>query len=259
MSLNLVLIGAGKLATQFSITAQKKGNSIVQVFSRTKKSAETLAKKLNTEYTTEAEQIVLGADLYFVAFSDSAFELVLPKIKFKNNFVVHCSGSMPLSALSSYSENIGVFYPLQTFSSESEVDFSELPIFIEANSRYNIKILNDFALQFSPNVVFLNSEKRKILHISAVFANNFVNHFYTVANELLKLIDLPFEVLKPLIKETAEKVKFLPPNFAQTGPAVRFDENIINSHLNELEGIKDFKELYETVSKSINQYYQENN
>ena len=113
----------------------------------------------------------------------------------------------------------------------------------------------EIAQQLSDSVSVLDSEKRKVLHISAVFACNFVNHFYAISSEVLKKIDIPFKVLKPLILETAQKVLELQPEKAQTGPAIRFDENIISSHLKELEGLNNYQELYNSISKSIFEYH----
>jgi predicted short-subunit dehydrogenase-like oxidoreductase (DUF2520 family) len=191
-----------------------------------------------------------------VALKDSAFEEVLPQINFQNKLLVHCSGSMPLSCLEKYSENIGVFYPLQTFSKDREVDFAEIPVFVEANSPENEKKLVQMAEKISGRASVLNSEKRLNLHISAVFACNFVNHFYTIAAEVLKSKEIPFEVLNPLILETARKVQNLEPVLAQTGPAVRFDENVISKHLDALQEFPEFQKLYELVSESIYKFHQ---
>jgi predicted short-subunit dehydrogenase-like oxidoreductase (DUF2520 family) len=235
---------------------KEKGFFIEQVYSRSEKSAKTLAEKLQTNYTNSTKEILKHADVYFVALKDSAFEEVLPQINFQNKLLVHCSGSMPLSCLEKYSENIGVFYPLQTFSKAREVDFAEIPVFVEANSPENEKKLVQMAEKISGRASVLNSEKRLNLHISAVFACNFVNHFYTIAAEVLKSKEIPFEVLNPLILETARKVQNLEPVLAQTGPAVRFDENVILKHLDALQEFPEFQKLYELVSECIYKFHQ---
>ncbi len=255
MGLNFCFIGAGNLATQLSNAFRNKGFKITQVYSRTEQSAKTLADSLSTNYTTSVKEIDKNADIYFVALKDSVFAEVLSQFDFENKVVVHCSGSLPLLALESYSENIGVFYPLQTFSKTREVDFSEIPIFIESSSIQNEKLLLQIANEISGSVAVIDSEKRRFLHIAAVFACNFVNHLYAIGAEILKSKDIPFDVLKPLIIETAGKVQELEPEKAQTGPAVRFDENIINSHLNELKEFGDYKQLYRSISKSIFAHY----
>lgn len=251
MSLNFCFIGAGNLATHLSKAFQNKGFNILQIYSRTKKSAKELADILSVKYTTSVNGINENADIYFVAIHDSAVTEVLSQINFNNKLVVHCSGSLPLSAIGDFSENTGVFYPLQTFSKNREVDFIEIPVFVESNSLKNKETLLKIANSISKSVFEINSEKRKLLHISAVFACNFVNHFYTIAAEILKSNDIAFEVLKPLILETAQKVQELEPEKAQTGPAVRFDENIINAHLQALNNFDEYRQLYMSVSKSI--------
>ena len=255
MSLTICFIGAGNLATQLSKALHRKGYVVSQVYSRSFDSAKLLADKLKTKYTTSLKNIDVGADIYFVALKDSAFEEVLDQIDFNNKLVVHCAGSLPLSVLKKYSTNIGVFYPLQTFSKNRNVDFSSIPIFIESNSVEIEKILHEVATNISNSVSVLDSEKRKSLHVSAIFANNFVNHFYTISSEILKSKDIPFDMLKPLILETAQKAQEMDPQEAQTGPALRFDKNIITEHLNELASFKEYQELYNSISKSIFEYY----
>ncbi len=251
MSLNFCFIGAGNLAVHLSKAFQNKGFRISQIYSRSEKSAKFLASELSVNYTTSLTEIDKTADIYFVAIKDSAIDEVLNQIDFKNKLLVHCSGSLPLLVLEKYSENIGVFYPLQTFSKNREIDFSEVPVFVEANSPDNEKLLLEIAVQISDSVSVIDSEKRKTLHISAVFACNFVNHFYTIAADILKVEKISFEVLKPLIMETAKKVQKLEPEEAQTGPAVRFDENIINEHFKELKTFPEYQQLYMSISKSI--------
>jgi predicted short-subunit dehydrogenase-like oxidoreductase (DUF2520 family) len=251
MSLNFCLIGAGNLATQLSKAFKSKGFTITQVYSRTEKSAKYLANSLTADYTISAHEIDKNADIYFVALKDQIVDEVLSKIDFENKLVVHCSGSLSLSSLERYSENIGVFYPLQTFSKSRDIDFGEIPICIESNSNKNEKLLLQIAGELSDSVFVMNSEERKLLHVSAVFACNFVNHFYTIAADILKSKNIPFEVLKPLILETAKKIQELEPEKAQTGPAVRFDENTMNSHLNKLKEFGEYQQLYKLISKSI--------
>lgn len=256
MNLNFCFIGAGNLATHLSKRLLDSGFSITQVFSRTEKSAKTLAETLGCGFTTTPENITPDADVYIVAISDSAFDEALSKINFHEKLIVHTSGSQPLSVLEKHSVNYGVLYPLQTFSKNCEPDFSKIPVFIEANTAQNEEIISYIACKISSTVSVLSSEKRKYLHIAAVFACNFVNHLYTIAAELLKTKDISFDVLRPLILETALKVQGLEPENAQTGPAVRFDKNIISEHLEEIKGYGNYAELYDIISKSIfNHHY----
>jgi len=251
MSLNCVLIGAGNLATHLGQELHKNGFRILQVYSRTENSAQTLAGKINSDFVTNPKQIVENADIYFIALKDFVVGNILPQINFRNNFIVHCSGSLPLSALEKYSENTGVLYPLQTFTRGRDVTFSKIPVFIEANSKKNLAVIRKIASELSGTVKVMDSEKRKVLHVAAVFACNFVNHLYTVSGKLLDKHGLEFEVLKPLIKETTGKIMDIPPFEAQTGPAVRFDKMIIEKHLEVLSDDEELAGLYKMISKSI--------
>ncbi len=256
MSLNFCFIGAGNLATHLSKSLQEAGFYIRQVYSRTEHSAKKLGQVLDTNYTNVIEDITGDADIYIIALKDSALVEVLEKINLKGKIIIHCSGSLSISVLEKYSEKIGVFYPLQTFSKQREVDFSKVPVFVEANSSKVEHLLVDIAMKITRHVSVLESEKRKYLHIAAVFACNFVNHFYVIADQILKTQNISFDVLRPLIFETASKVQYLDPEIAQTGPAVRFDENIISSHLNEIKDFNNYAELYNSVSKSIFEHHQ---
>ncbi len=255
MSQRIVFIGAGNLATQLSLALQEQGCSIVQVYSRTESSAKELAQKLQARHTLLPEKIVEDADIYFVALKDSVIDEVLTKVDFQNRLVVHCSGSLPLSALEKFSDNTGVFYPLQTFSKFREVNFKTIPVFVEAGSKENEIMLLQLAQRISENVTVLDSGKRLFLHIAAVFACNFVNHFYTVASDLLESKDIPFQMIQPLIMETALKVMNTAPQKAQTGPAVRFDENIIGAHLEALRSFPELRVMYREISESIYNYH----
>ena len=258
MNLKIAFIGAGNVATHLAKTLQDNGFPILQVYSRTVKSAELLGNILQVDFTTKPERITPDADIYVIAVKDDVVDSVLSNLNVQNKLIVHCSGSLTLTVLEKYSKNYGVIYPFQTFSKQREIYFREIPVFIEANSKENEKLLLDLAAKISGKVLCINSEKRKYLHISAVFACNFVNHLYTIAAEILKSKNISFDVLKPLIVETAAKIEEMQPLEAQTGPAVRFDEKIIAMHLKELEGSNDYKELYNSITKSIFEHHQNN-
>ncbi|MCK3685674.1 DUF2520 domain-containing protein [Maribellus sp. YY47] len=256
MSLNFCFIGAGNLATHLSTALNEKAGKVIQVYSRTEESARTLAQKLNSPYTTSTKEITDKADIYFIALKDAVVADVLSEIDFQNKLVVHCSGSLHMAVLNDFSSNYGVLYPLQTFSRMRRVDFAQIPVFIEANNSGNLKILTTLAHKISESVTEMDSARRKSLHIAAVFSNNFVNHFYTLAADFLEAQNIPFEVLHPLILETAKKAQEMNPKDAQTGPAVRFDETIINDHLHVLEKYPEKQALYNLISRSIFEHHQ---
>ncbi len=256
MSLSYVLIGAGNLATCLGTELNRKGFEIRQVYSRTRQSAKRLASKLNTSWTNNPGQVTGDCDFYTVALKDDAVSEVLSSIDFGNRLLIHCSGSLPLSVLEEFSTNAGVVYPLQTFSKNRTVNFSEIPLFIEANSENNLERVRRIARQLSGKVIEANSEERKILHIAAVFSCNFVNHLYVLSESLLKDSGFDFEILKPLIKETTDKIQDFSPAEVQTGPAVRYDRSVIDKHLEALSGNKELAGLYKSISESIFAFHQ---
>jgi YrbI family 3-deoxy-D-manno-octulosonate 8-phosphate phosphatase len=251
MSRRIVFIGAGSLATHLSIVLKQKGYDICQVYSRTEISAKNLGTELNTDYTTDPQAIINNADLYFIALKDDVYNDVLPFVDFNDNLVVHCSGSMQMSILEKYSSNYGVFYPLQTFSKWRNINFKDIPVFVEGNSGKNEKKLLKIAGEISDRVSVIDSDKRLYLHIAAVFACNFVNYFYSVASDILSSQKISFDVLVPLITETAHKIEEALPLQAQTGPAVRFDMDTISKHLESLNVFPHYRDLYNLISNGI--------
>ena len=253
----VALLGAGNLATNLGKALSRKGFRILQVFSRTEQSAQELAKAIGTDYITDLEQLSPHARLCIAALKDDAIAELAPQIArhARNALLVHTAGSLSIDIWKGHAERYGVFYPMQTFSKQQEVDFGEIPFFIEANSPDNAALLKKIAGTLSASVHELSSEERKRLHLAAVFASNFTNHMYAMAHEVLKDIHLPFDILLPLIDETARKVHRLSPQEAQTGPAIRYDEKVIRSHINLLEHRPRLQEIYKLLSKSIHEYH----
>lgn len=251
----IVLIGAGNVATHLGVGLQRGGCRIVQVYSRTEKSASELASRLSVPYTTSFAEVTAGADMYIVALKDDAFQEQLPNIikGREGALFVHTAGSLPMSLWENRVTRYGVLYPMQTFSKQREVDFAKVSFFVEASGDEELQMLKEMAGLLSPNVYEATSGQRKYLHLSAVFACNFVNHMYAVSACLLKRKGLPFEAMLPLIDETARKVHELSPLKAQTGPAVRNDASVMRSHLELLADEPAFRELYEKISGSIHQ------
>lgn len=251
----VTLIGAGNLATQLGKAFCNAGIEIVQVYSRTLESARTLGMVLNSAFTNKKEEIDLSAGLILVAVKDDVTGQVLDGVNLRQNLIVHTAGSVPMDCLAKYSERRGVFYPLQTFSKVRDVDFTDIPVCLEASSTEILNELKELAGKISGSVYEINSEERKVLHLAAVFTCNFVNHFYYLGNQLLENQGLAFDLLKPLIRETAAKVMEMDPYEAQTGPAKRYDETIINNHLNLMDNRPELREIYSFVTKSIFKAY----
>jgi len=257
---NVVIIGAGNLATQLALALFDKNIRLKQVFSRKIESARELAEKVSSGFTNDLSELIIDADLYIVAVKDSAIPEVLENLKLREDkLIVHTAGSVPMNILEGFSNNYGVFYPLQTFSRSRKVDFSNIPICIEANHPANYMKLETLGKKLSVSVTQINSEERKTLHLAAVFANNFVNHLYAIGADILQTKKLDFELLKPLIAETAAKVRELLPIDAQTGPAKRYDQTIINAHLNALDSRPEYQKIYSFVTESIFRLQQKHN
>lgn len=271
--MKIVLIGAGNLATHLGKALHAAGHDMVQVFSRTMQSAETLASLLDAEPLTDIAQVRDDADVYIFSVKDSALVQLVAQLcrheadglgedgavnalrKAKKGeherVFLHTAGSMPMSVFKGMAQHYGVLYPMQTFSKQREVDFSIIPCFVEANDEFAQKQIEGLAREISGRVYQLSSEDRKYLHLSAVFACNFANHCYAISQELLEEHGIPFDVMLPLINETAAKVHEMKPKDAQTGPAVRYDENVLGKQSKLLENHPHFKKVYDSMSKSI--------
>lgn len=244
---SIVIIGSGNVA-QHLITAFLQSNEmeLVQVFSRQKEKVSNLISldKIVSDYTE-----IKAADVYLLAVSDNAIAEVSAKLPFENRLVVHTSGSMSMEILADKNRR-GVFYPLQTFTKSKAVDFRVIPICLEAETENDFLTLKTVAQSISSRVESISSEQRKALHVAAVFVCNFVNHLYQMGQEICEEHHLSFELLQPLILETAQKITQLSPKEAQTGPAKRNDTTTINAHLHFLTDANQ-KEMYQLLTKSI--------
>ena len=251
MTTKIILIGAGNVATQLGKALQKKNCEIIQVYSRTIASAKKLATQLKCDFVTDVKNISRQADGYILAVNDDAMKDVVDQISFSPKLIVHTSGTQSIAVFKNKFKNYGVLYPLQTFSKSKRVDFSKVPIFVEGNSQTSANTIKKIASLLSPKIYSITSEKRKALHIAAVFACNFSNHMYAIADGILKEENIPLDVLFPLIEETAKKIKTNNPASVQTGPAVRGDTKVLKAHIDFLKEKSDYQKIYTLVSKSI--------
>jgi predicted short-subunit dehydrogenase-like oxidoreductase (DUF2520 family) len=247
----IVLIGSGNLASHLSNIFYNKGHKIIQVYSRNFVSAKEMAQKINAQYTTDLNLIIQNADIYILAVGDDAINGISKNLNLKNKLVIHTSGITDMNILKNISSNIGVLYPVQTFKKNVDIDYNKISVCIEANNSENLNIINNLAKDISQNIINLSSEKRKILHLAAVFACNFTNRMYAIAEDILQENNIPFEILIPLIEETANNIKKLSPKLLQTGPAVRKDIKTIEEHLNLLSLNSDYKNIYTFITKNI--------
>lgn len=247
----IAFAGSGNVTTHLSKAFFDSNIDIIGFYGRNLKSAEFLAKKYNTHFGNLQDLNACDADLIIVSVPDHAIEEVLKLIPNCNAIVAHTSGSLPIDALKNISNRPAVFYPLQTFSKEKHIDFSNIPIMLESKLDQDLLMLEKTAKKISNKVFKINSTQRKKIHIAAVFSSNFTNYLFHIAEDLLRREKVPFEVIQPLIEETTHKIKELRPFDAQTGPAVRKDIDTINSHLDDLKEIPEYQEIYKILSHHI--------
>lgn len=249
--MNIVLLGSGNVATHLAGALKAKGEKLIQVYSPNLNNAKALADKVGAASISTVSEIDKEADLYIIAVKDDAIETMAAALNGVGGLVVHTSGTTDISVLSKYCKRAGVFYPLQTFSKNKPVSFDEIPLCLESIQEGDLSILKALAKRLSSLVYEIDGEKRKVLHLSAVFASNFPNHLYALAAQILNKNDLDFDMLRPLINETAEKVSTNMPFDVQTGPAVRNDQNTMNKHITMLNNLPNLQEIYQSLSKSI--------
>jgi len=251
--ISIVLIGTGNVARHLLDTFRLYQEiRVVQVLGRNEKN---LAYFREFSKTSSDFEKLLPADLYIIAVSDDAIPSVSQLIRNKNGIVVHTSGSVSLDVLSKY-DHRGVFYPLQTFSKERKIDFKNVPICLESNQREDMELLKTLAHHISEQVYEISFQQRRSLHLAAVFVNNFTNHLYQIGNRICEENKVSFDILEPLILETAHKIKDLSPHDAQTGPAKRGDKRTIKQHM-EVLGNSGYRKIYELLSQSIEREYSE--
>ena len=253
--MRIVMIGAGRLATQLAPALKKAGHDIVCIYSRTMASAETLARLTGSMAVCDTDALPTDADIYILSVKDSVLAELIPQVTKGRvgRVFLHTAGSIPMGIFDGSAHRYGVMYPMQSFSKERAVDFSVIPVFIEGSDDETLDVIRRLANSVSNNVRVLSSADRQYLHLAAVFACNFVNHCYAMAAQLLEEHGMTFDVMLPLIDETARKVHELHPLQAQTGPAVRFDENVINHQIQLLGQHPQMQELYERLSHHIHE------
>ncbi len=257
----IVLIGSGNVASHLgNAFSLERSCPIIQVYSRTKSHARSLASKLNCPDTDNISEVTKKADLYLVCVKDDSIEETvnnLSKILPQDSLVAHTSGSAPLTWIERHFSRAGVFYPVQTFSTKKKLKYSEIPFLITSNNVNDTILLKKLASRISNTIYVVQEESRPWIHLAAVFANNFSNALFHIAEQILKKEKLNIDILIPLIRETTEKIKTMSPEAAQTGPARRHDHKTIDKHLTLLKstGHEDWGKLYRVLSRLIEDMY----
>jgi predicted short-subunit dehydrogenase-like oxidoreductase (DUF2520 family) len=258
------IIGSGNVAHHLAIVLEQNNVFVESIYSRNKKNAQALASKLyDTEVCTDLDYSGSKATLFFLCVSDDAIDnivqqLILPE----NSVLVHTSGTQNIEALKIAKTNnfieTGVFYPLMTLSKSVQIDFSQVPICLEASDKATMDMLVKLAKKCSKYSFIINSSERKTLHLAAIFASNFCNHLWALSKEIVDEQDIEFDILKPIIQETLRKAMAADhPADVQTGPALRKDQTTIERHLALLKDDEDLHKVYSVISRSIQNWHNE--
>jgi len=243
--ISVSILGVGNVGSHLlNAFRSNPGVKLVQLYSRTRGND----PKDNLPWCNDL-QALKAADIYLLTVPDDQIRELSAKLPFSNRLIAHTSGSVALDELD-FNNRRAVFYPLQSFNREAAVNMAEVPVCIETEDQKDLGLLRELANFVSEKVVVMGSQKRLQLHLAAVIVNNFTNHLFHIARERLQEQDIDFELLKPLINKTVDKLGRLTPAQAQTGPARRGDRSTINKHL-ELISNSDHRAMYKTMTDLI--------
>ena len=249
--IRVVLLGTGNVSTHlYRAFSASKEIHVVQVYNHSEESLRPFFSKTNT--TTSLEDLH-SADIHIIALKDDKIPVIAAQLENVGGLVVHTSGAVALDVLKNISKS-GVFYPLQTFSKQKEIAYSEIPFCVEAENPEDLEVLKKLAKSISAQAYEISSAQRKKLHLAAVFVSNFVNHMYVTGEEICIENAIPFEILKPLIKETAQKALISSPATVQTGPAIRNDQSTIDAHLKLLSSAEN-NQIYQLLTNAIQKFH----
>lgn len=249
--MKISFVGSGNIAHHLAKAAHAKGVEIVQIISRKLEHAAQLADLVNAKSSDSLSDLNSDVDFVLLAINDDSIEQVAHELSAFKTPLVHTAGSVNIDLIKNKEQDYGVLYPLQTFSKTKVVEIAKVPFFIEASSDKLFQKLQQFTERLGAVSYKADSTQRLNLHIAAVFACNFSNNMYQIAKDLLDKHNLPFEALKPLIIETANKIETLDPKAAQTGPAKRNDTKTMQKHLDALRSNEALYELYKAISENI--------
>lgn len=255
MRLKVSIIGSGNVAWNLAHALDKYGHTIVQVISKHKENAKALAEKFGAYFGTEHSDLYGKSDIIFLCVNDDAISEVVRSVEADADTVVcHTSGPVAMETLEGAALKYGVFYPLQSLNKSRLKDFLDVPLLVEGSDPQVERVLQELAEQLSNQVSVVSSADRMRYHVAAVFSNNFVNLMYVCSERYLDKQGLDFKMLRPLIYETALKIKDDKPSNLQTGPAKRHDHQVITKHLEMLDDA-DLKAVYDQLSKLLMTLY----
>jgi predicted short-subunit dehydrogenase-like oxidoreductase (DUF2520 family) len=250
-SYNIVMIGAGNVATHISRHLHSAGHTIDCIFSRNRESAESLAAEVGSRATSNPEELARKANFYIICVPDQAVAEVAARFQGWEGIWLHTAASVSLDVFQGITEEFGVLYPLQTLSRDRKIRKGQIPFLVEASSAAVLEKTMNLALSISGRVEKADFQSRLKLHLAAVFANNFSNHMVNIAQQILEAAKFNPTMLGPLLEETFQKLKDLDAQDAQTGPAVRGDLETMNKHRELLKDHPEWEKLYTFISREI--------
>ena len=250
MAIQLSIIGSGNMAFQLGKAFFESGQPISEVYSRNTIEGKKLAELVHAKFEPEIEKLS-NSGIFILAVKDDAVSEISERILGEGNLLIHTAGSIGINSIHSPKNRRGVLYPVQTLSKNKKVDFGNIPFCIEAENETDLDLIKKLVQKLSSNIYELNSEQRKVIHVAAVFACNFPNYLYSAAHQILEKEGITFDIIRPLIIETAEKVQTIFPENAQTGPALRNDLTVLNNHKAYLQNNPELLEVYTLLSKLI--------
>lgn len=254
--MDIVIIGSGNVAAVLGRKFKTAGHNILQIFSRNASAASQLAYEWDTESTNYKSLINKNAAVYIIAVSDDAIDDIANDLKLPGKVAAHTAASVPKEVLKNMTSHYGVFYPLQSLRKEMK-ELPEVPIFFDGSDDIAKKTLEKLAHSIArEQVAEAGDDARLKLHVAAVVVSNFVNHLYVLASDYCRKEGLDFKQLWPLVEETASRMKDMPPEDAQTGPALRHDSETIRKHLELLKNHPQLKNIYILLTESIQQLKQ---
>jgi predicted short-subunit dehydrogenase-like oxidoreductase (DUF2520 family) len=249
--MRVVIIGAGNVASVFGRLISAASHEIIQVYSRSISSAQSLGKELGCSFVDNLEAVDLTADIYILAITDNALQNIQDSLFLGDKLVVHTAGSVSKKVLSNISSQYGVLYPLQSLRKDQSADQFIIPLLIDANKESVLSIIEQFAFTLSSVVSIVGDDKRLCLHLAAVIVNNFANHLYTLTAEYCKNEEVDFKMLQPIIEQTALRLRSNLPADLQTGPAIRNDQSTLDKHIQALSNHPELKTIYLIFTESL--------
>ncbi len=245
------MLGAGNVATHISRHLHARGHHISCIWSRSKIHADRLAGQVEAAGVSELERVPPDADFYLLAIPDRIIPQIASVFKGHGGIWMHMAGAVPMELLGEFFKDYGVFYPLQTLSTEREISLVDTPMLLEGSDSEVTRLIRSLALSVSGTVIELDSPRRLVIHMAAVFANNFTNHMVNIAGQILEEHEADLSLLSPILRETFAKIEAMGPARAQTGPAVRDDQVTMQKHLGLLKGHPEWEKLYTFISRDI--------